>query len=210
MLTAGKERSLLSNYIDGRYRDFILEVLENVKREGMDSLIDWLKKSTFFTMPSSSRYHGNYAGGLAEHSWNVYLVLSKMCEAYEEQFPEVKFNKDSIAIVSLLHDLCKVDLYKKGYRNVKNEETGEWEKKEVYEHNDTLGMGHGEGSLYILQSFIKLSREEALAIRHHMGAYDAAAKGGDFSINIARSQFPLVTLVHLADMWASQFMEKVV
>lgn len=191
-------------------KEEILSILLSVERDGIDNMIKWLSKSTYFTMPSSTRFHGNYDGGLAEHSLNVYNSLKMLCDKYTEQFPETYFNEDSLKIIALCHDFCKIDLYKKSFRNVKNESTGQWEKKQVFEFDDALGMGHGEASVYIIQSFIKLTREEALAIRWHMGGYDAAIKGGERGVYVATKQTPLVTLIQFADMWASNFMEKVV
>lgn len=189
-------------------KEEILSLLSSVDREGMDSLVEWLKGSSFFKMPASTRFHGNYEGGLAEHSLNVFHSLEKLCEMYQKQFPETSFDRDSLIICALCHDFCKVDVYKKSFRNVKNAETGAWEKKECYEYSDPLGMGHGEGSLYMLQSFIPLKRSEALAIRWHMGEFDSAVRGGDRSINVAQNQTPLVTLLHMADQWSSYFMEE--
>lgn len=189
---------------------FIEIYSNNITRDGSKELLEWLEKSSFFTDPSAKSHHGNFDGGLCIHSLNVYDSLKTLVDLYKKQFPEWEVSEESIAIVALLHDMCKVGLYKKGFRNVKNDATGQWEKKEVYEYNDTLGMGHGEGSVYIIQTFFKLNRHEALAIRHHMSAYDAAFKGGDNSINIAKSQTPLVTLISMADIWASSFMEETV
>lgn len=190
-------------------REEILTLLKKINRPGKDKLISWLEKSTFFTMPASTRFHGNYEGGLAQHSLNVYKALVQLRQMYQKQFGiSEQMPIESTIIVSLCHDLCKVDLYKKDFRNVKNVETGQWERKEVYAFDDKLGMGHGEASVYILQNFIPLTREEALAIRWHMGAYDSAVKAGDRGIHVAQEQFPLVVLLHMADQWASSFMEE--
>lgn len=186
----------------------IMDLLKKVHRNGMDNLIKWLDTSSFFEMPASTKYHGNYDGGLAEHSLNVYRALVQLRTLYEKQFGSGKLPLDSVIIVSLCHDFCKIDFYKKELRNVKNIETGKWEVKEVYGHNDQLGMGHGEASVFMIQRFIPLTKEEILAIRWHMGAYDSAVKGGDYSINSAEKQTPLVPLLHMADSWASKFMEK--
>lgn len=194
--------------IQNKKQEFIDVYTSKIHRAGSEELLEYLKTSTFFTDPSAKAHHGNFDGGLVEHSLNVYYCLVKFCTMYEQEFPDTKFDEESIAIIALLHDLCKVGLYKKGFRNVKNDATGQWERKEVYEYDDKLGMGHGEGSVYIIQSFMKLNRAEALAVRHHMSAWDAAVKGGDSSINVAKSQTPLVTLISMADSWASQFEEE--
>lgn len=195
---------------NSKKEEFLSIARNNITREGIDDLLNWLQTSDFFIAPSSTRFHGNYAGGLCEHSVNVYNCLKMLVENYKSQFPEFEISEESLAIISLFHDLCKTNFYKKGFRNVKNEETGQWEKKQVYQVEDKLGMGHGEGSLYIIQSFMKLNRDEALAIRWHMGEFDNAVKGGDYSINTAKEQSPIVTLLHLADSWASSFLEKTI
>jgi hypothetical protein len=191
-----------------KHDEFVSIFNEKIKRDGAEKLLEYLQGSTFFTDPSAKSHHGNFDGGLVEHSLNVYHCLVKFCETYKQQFPETEFDEESIAIIGLLHDLCKIGLYKKGFRNVKNDDTGQWNKKEVYEYDDKLGMGHGEGSVYIIQSFMKITRPEALSVLHHMGAWSNTVKGGDYSINVAQSQTPLVTLISIADMWASQFMEE--
>jgi len=191
-----------------KHDEFVSIFNDKIKRDGSDKLLEYLESSTFFTDPSAKAHHGNFDGGLVEHSLNVYHCLVKFCEKYTEEFSETEFDEESIAIIGLLHDLCKIGLYKKGFRNVKNDDTGQWSKKEVYEYDDKLGMGHGEGSVYIIQSFMKLNRDEALSVRWHMSAFDHAFKGGDNSINVAKSQTPLVLLISLSDLWASQFMEE--
>ena len=197
--------------IEENKNKFIDIYTSKITRQGSEELLNWLKSSTFFTDPSAKSHHGNFDGGLCEHSLNVYNKLVQFYNIYKEEFPEEEaISDESIAITALLHDICKAGLYKKGFRNVKNEETERWEKKEIYEWNDTLGMGHGEASVYIIQSFMKLTREEAISVRWHMSSWDAAVKGGDNGINVARSQTPLATLICLADSWASQFMEETV
>ncbi len=189
-------------------KEEILTLLNSVDRDGMQSLTTWLEDSSFFKMPASTRFHGNYEGGLAEHSLNVYTALLELSAVYQRQFPDQTFDRDSLILCGLCHDFCKIDFYKKESRNVKNEETGAWEKKWVYTCSDQLGMGHGEGSVYMLQSFIQLKRAEALAIRWHMGGFDMAVKGGERALNTALSQTPLVQLLQMADQWASAFMEE--
>lgn len=188
----------------------ILDLLRKVRRPGIDDLISWLEESSFFDMPASTRFHGNYEGGLAEHSLNVYKSLVQLRALYQKQFGSGSMPIESVIITSLCHDFCKIDYYKKDFRNVKNMETGEWEKKEIYTYSDVWGMGHGECSVFLIQNFIRLTEEEILAIRWHMGPYDSAVKGGDRSINTAEEKTPLVALLHMADSWASKFMEETV
>jgi hypothetical protein len=190
-------------------KEKFIEIYKNkIKREGSQNLLEWLEKTDFFIAPSSTKFHGNYEGGLVEHSVNVYNCLKMLVNEYKKQFPDYEISDETIAISALLHDLCKTNFYVKGFRNVKNEETGQWEKKEIYTINDKLCMGHGEGSVYMIQAFMKLNRDEALAIRWHMNGFDNAVKGGDFSMNGAKEQTPLVTLLQIADLWASSFLEE--
>ena len=174
---------------------------QHIHREGADFLLTWLERSDFFTAPASTKFHGAYEGGLCEHSVNVYERLVQLVNALlpEDDRP----SNETLAIVALCHDLCKVNVYQTELRNRKNEQTGQWEKYPVYVHNDKLGMGHGEASMYIVSVFMKLSREEALAIRWHMGFSDEAFKGGSRAINTAWEQYPLGMLLHAADLAAS-------
>jgi len=177
----------------------------HIKREGIDELIDWLEASDFFTAPASTRFHGAYPGGLAEHSLNVYKCLKNIVERY----PDKNISDESIAICALFHDLCKVNYYKIGYRNVKDDKTGQWNKKEVYEVDERFPIGHGEKSCIIIQWFLKkLTTDELLAIRYHMGGFDSSAKGGDFSISKAYDMCPLAPMLQMADMEASYLLER--
>lgn len=164
----------------------------------------WLEKTDFFYAPASTRFHGSHSGGLLEHSLNVYDCLKKLTQINEMQ----DIPNERIALISLFHDLCKVDFYKVGTRNVKDEATGHWYKKEVYEVDDNFPFGHGEKSCVILQNFLKLSTDELLAIRHHMGGFDSAAKGGDYSMSKAYEKSKLSVLLHLADMSATYLLEE--
>ena len=142
-----------------------------VHREGADKLLEYLLSpaSDFFTAPASARFHSSYEGGLLDHSLNVYDCLNSYLKSdrAKETFG-FEYSDESIAIVSLLHDLCKVNVYKKGFRNVKDEK-GVWQRVDSFEFDDKLPYGHGEKSVYIISGYMKLTREEAFAIRYHMG-----------------------------------------
>lgn len=154
---------------------FLALYKENITRDGADDLMEWLTTSDFFVAPASTKFHGSYAGGLLEHSLNVYD-----CLAEELDILDIKdnYSAETVALVSLLHDICKVNFYKKGTRNVK--ENGQWVTKEVYEIDEKFPCGHGEKSVIILQNFMSLSAEEIFAIRAHMGGFDTSVKGGLF------------------------------
>ena len=107
-----------------------------------------------------------------------------------------------MAVCGLLHDICKADFYAVEMRNRKNGQ-GQWEKYPFYVVNDQLPYGHGEKSVYIISGFMRLSREEAMAIRWHMGGFDEAVKGGSYALTGAYGEYPLALLTHLADMQAT-------
>ena len=186
--------------------EFIKIYTENITREGSDKLLDFLEnKSDFFTAPASTRYHNAFEGGLLRHSLNVYHCLCSYMERERVQNEyKLKASPETIAIVSLLHDLCKVNFYKVGWRNVKNDETGQWEKQPRYEIHDNLPYGHGEKSVYMISGFMRLTREEAMAIRWHMGFSGIEDKN---TIGQALSMYPLAFAMTVADMEASYFLE---
>ncbi len=177
---------------------------EKITREGSDKLLDFLMKSDFFTAPASTRYHLACEGGLLQHSLNVYDCLvdilnrPRMKELYQ-----IEYSDESIAIAGLLHDICKVNFYKTSFRNVKDE-SGKWISAPYYTIEDTLPYGHGEKSVYIVSGFMRLTRDEAFAIRYHMGF-----SGTEDTNNVGRAleMFPLAYAVCCADMEAAFLME---
>ena len=173
-----------------------------ITRDGAEDLFKWLEKSDFFTAPASSRFHSNYDGGLVEHSVNVFHNLKKFADGLD-------YSDETLAIVSLLHDICKVNFYVVDFRNKKNEQ-GVWEKVPFYAINERLPFGHGEKSVFLIQQFMKLSVEEAIAIRWHMGGFDSSVKGGDFSQSQAYQKYPLAVLLHMSDLSATYLDEKTV
>ena len=174
---------------------------ENITREGADRLLEWLQKTDFFLAPASTRYHNAFEGGLVQHSVNVYKVFM------QKHFDEETDSRESFAICGLLHDVCKVNLYVRNTRNVKNEATGQWEKVPYYSVGENkFPYGHGEASVWLIQRFMRLNVEESLAIRWHMGGFDDAAKGYDLSA--AFRQFPNAMLLHIADMKATYLLDK--
>ena len=178
---------------------------DNISRPGMDRLLEWLEKSDFFTAPASTRFHGNYEGGLLEHSLNVFDCLVKIAERY----PDYETNLESITICALFHDICKANFYKKGSRNVKDPDTGKWFSKEIWEIDETFPIGHGAKSCIILQWFLAyMTVDELLAIRWHMGEFDSAVKGGDRGLNKAWDEHKLGVMLHMADMEASHLIDK--
>jgi len=184
-------------------REFIEIYQQNIKREGSDKLLDYICQSDFFLAPASARYHSSYDGGLCQHSINVYHCLKDYL-ARERVKDTYKLNvsDETIAIVALLHDLCKIGCYKAGVRNVK--ENGVWKQVPTYNFEDPMPYGHGEKSVYIINGYMRLSREEAFAIRYHMGfsgSEEAHIVGKAFEM------FPLAFALSTADMEATYFLE---
>ena len=117
-------------------------------------------------------------------------------------------SEESFAICALLHDVCKSQFYKTSTRNVKNDETGQWEKRPFYTVDDAFPFGHGEKSVYLIERFMRLKPVEAMAIRWHMGGFDDAAKGGSFAISLAFDRYPLAVKLHMADLESTYLREK--
>lgn len=185
--------------------EFIELYNSKIKREGAERMLDYLaNKSDFFTAPASTRFHLAREGGLCEHSLNVYRAL---CDYLDR--PRVKetygieCSEETAAVVSLLHDVCKVNCYDVSSRNVKDK-NGVWQAVPYYEFNDKMPYGHGEKSVYIVSGFMRLSREEAFAIRYHMGF---SAEGDNRSVGSAFEMYPLALALSFADMEATFLVE---
>ncbi len=186
----------------GYKEEFIQIYKENIKREGSAELLEWLQKTDFFTAPASTKFHGACEQGLVMHSISVFHTL------VDKHFDPETDSMESFAICALLHDLCKAEFYKVSTRNVKNEETGKWEKVPYYAVEDKFPFGHGEKSVFLIERFIRLKPAEAMAIRWHMGGFDEAARGGSFAISVAYEKYPLAIKLHLADLESTYLKEK--
>ncbi len=190
----------------GARDEFIKIYQDNIKRKGSDKLLEYLMgdASDFFTAPSSTRFHGSHEGGLVEHSVNVYHCLADyLTRPRTKELYRMDYSEETVALVALLHDICKLNFYKIDYRNAKNAQ-GIWEKVPYYTVDDTLPYGHGEKSVYIISSYMRLSREEAFAIRYHMGFSGIEDKN---SIGKAFELFPLAFALNVADMEATYYLE---
>lgn len=178
----------------------------NIKREGADKLWEYLTSpsSDFFAAPASARFHGSYEGGLLEHSLNVYdCLVDYLSRERAKNLYNMDYTPETVAIVALLHDLCKINCYKRGTRNVKDE-TGKWQSVPTFEFDDKMPYGHGEKSVYIINGYMRLSREEAFAVRYHMGfsgTEDARSVGTAFEM------YPLAFALSVADMEATYYIE---
>ena len=174
--------------------EFIQIYKENITRKGADELLEWLQRTDFFTAPASARYHCACEGGVS--------VFNTMMEKH---FDEETDSVESFAICALLHDLCKAQFYKVSTRNVKNEQTGQWEKVPYFAIEDQFPYGHGEKSVFLIERKMRLKIEEAMAIRWHMGEF------GDKNSNVisqAYDKYPLAVKLHLADLESTFLREK--
>ena len=185
------------------YKQKFIEYYQaNIHREGADRLLEWLQTTDFFTAPASTRYHCACPSGLVQHSVNVYEVMM------EKHFDPETDSAESFALCALLHDVCKAQFYKISTRTVKNEKTGQWEKVPYYTIEDAFPYGHGEKSVFLIERFVRLKPAEATAVRWHMGGFDDAARGGNFSISVAYDKYPIAVKLHLADLEATYLREK--
>ena len=189
-------------------KERFIEIYQSkIQREGADKLLEYLlsPQSDFFVTPASARFHGSYAGGLVDHSLNVYdCLVDYLSRPRVKELYGLEYSEESIAISALLHDLCKVNCYKPGTRNVKDE-NGVWHSVPTFEFSDPLPYGHGEKSVYIASGYMRLTRDEAFAIRYHMGF---SGNEDPRTVGDALEAYPLAFALSVADMEASYFLEK--
>ncbi len=186
--------------------EFLTIYTTHIKREGNDKLLEYLKNSDFFTAPASAKFHMAEVSGLCQHSINVYnrlvwAVKNDLGENYAE-----KYSDETLAIVGLLHDLCKVNFYTVEYRNAK--ENGAWVSKPFYKVDERFPFGHGEKSVFIVSQFMKLTADEAMAINWHMGGFDDRVRGGSYSASEAYGKYKLAIYAHVADLLATYIDEE--
>lgn len=203
--------------------EFIQIFKDNIKRDGANELLAWLERSTFFSDPASAKNHLSEPGGLCQHSLNVYRRLKWLIEAAAEQdISYAGISDETIAICGLLHDLCKVGCYQKEPKNqktydaekvgraqryqIKHDDLGDfiWETVMAYKFDDPMPLGHGGKSAYIVNSFMKLTREETFAITYHMGPWGSENQN---DVSKAFELYPLALFTHFADMAATKLDE---
>lgn len=190
-----------------------IDKLLSTGREGMEYVIKHLDRLGFFTAPASTRFHLSVKGGLMEHSWNVCNTALMLREQMIQMKPELeeKLPEQSVIIASLLHDVCKSNIYKETLLNRKNDQ-GYWEKVPGYDVDySSLPLGHGEKSVIMLLTLgLKLTKDEMLAIRWHMNAWELAFQSAEQKSNIqkAREIAPLCTILQAADGLASALLEE--
>ena len=187
-------------------KEFIAIFKEHIHRDGADKLLEYLmsERSDFFIAPASTKFHGDYDMGLVTHSVNVYHCLKDYL-ARARCLSEYKMNysDETIALVALLHDVCKINCYHKYLRNVKNEE-GIWEQVAAFNFEDPEPFGHGEKSVFLISKFLRLTNEEAYAIRFHMGFSE---EGNGRNAGRAFEKYPLALALNVADMEASYYVD---
>ena len=196
-----------------------------VTRDGIKDLMEYIRKSDFYSAPASTRFHLACPGGLLQHSLNVYdcLIAKRSSPLWSKYLNSI--SEESLILISLLHDLCKANLYTIGFKNqktydvekvgaanssqVKHDSLGDfvWETVPKYETNDRCPLGHGEKSLALSQHYIKLKAEEIFAIRWHMGFSEEKSQYN--SIGEAMERWPIVLAIHEADLEASKLLEDI-
>ena len=199
--------------------EFICLCRQNIQREGIESLLQYIdQKTDFYTAPSSVSFHLNEDGGLCRHSLNVFHTACKLYETVvlpaiesgSSPFTEL-VSLESLAIATLFHDLCKTKIYKKTEKWRKNE-LGKWESYTGYEIQDEFPFGHGEKTCVIMGWFMRLKQEELLAIRWHMGMFEMTEQGSStrYAYRSAMEKSPLVTILQTADMLTAGGLEKTI
>lgn len=161
--------------------------------------INWLNTTDFYIAPASTVYHDAEPCGLLKHSLRVADKLVELLSL--PSFSMI--NPIEAILTALVHDWCKIDFYESYLRNVKNEETGAWEKTPSYRcKGSNLPFGHGVTSMFIVSKFFKLSAEQALAIRWHMSRWNCAEKE---LVDLCKAEetYPMIHLLQFADQLAA-------
>lgn len=200
------------------------ELLNSVKRDGTDKLMRYIRNSTdFYKAPASTKFHLACEGGLLQHSLNVYdcLIAKRESPVWKDILKDIA--DESLIIIALLHDLCKTNFYIEGSKNqktydpekvaaaenwqVKHDAQGDfiWETVKTYQVDDQLPLGHGEKSVMLIQCYIRLTMQEVMAIRWHMGFSEAKENWN--MLGSAMEKYPIVLAIHEADLEASKLLE---
>ena len=176
-------------------------VANNIKRDGINDLMEFIRASDFYEAPGSTKYHNAEYGGLVEHSIEVYDNLFKL----KTRFDLSRYSDETLTIVALFHDLCKTNFYKESFRNVKDS-SGNWTKVATFVVDDQFPVGHSEKSVIMLMKYIKLTDEEIMAIRWHMETSDLVAQSyiGGCTLTTAEQNCKLISYLHLADFIAAK------
>lgn len=169
--------------------------LLGASKQRIQQALDWLRNTDFYSAPASTKYHGASPAGLLLHSLDVYNATINLLEC--SAFAEV--NPAEATFVALAHDWCKIGIYESYQKNVKNEETGQWEKELAYRtEQKSIPLGHGVTSMFYADRFVSLSQQAALAIRWHMCEYRVCDQEMN-ELHLANETYPLVQLLQFAD-----------
>lgn len=189
-----------------------LQLLRSTNRSGIENVINWLEESDFFEAPASTMFHGNYAGGLLEHSMNVAIMAHDIYEMLCKRKPELagQVTRDNLIIAALLHDICKANIYQTVTKYRKDAQNN-WETYATYTTDySEFPVGHGEKSVIrLLQLGLQLTDDEILAIRWHMTAWELPFQSAEAKayLNAAKNKCPLLTIIQTADGLASAILE---
>jgi hypothetical protein len=188
------------------------KTIELIERDGIKELVDWLEKDTdFFTAPASTQFHGNYDGGLLDHSLLVTRFALHNFNFVVKEKPDLEYLRESVVFCGLFHDVCKTNYYEKE-KKWKKDSDNKWQSYDGWSVKDKFPMGHGEKSVYLISKYVHLTDAEALAIRWHMGATEPSVDIPNNAHYYAYNQaidHPLIRLIHCADMLAMTIEEKV-
>ena len=184
-----------------------------INRPGVDKLMGYIRGSDFYTAPASTKYHLSCEGGLLQHSLNVLDALWGLLyrngdgpwEYVAAGRVVAEIPEESVTITALLHDICKTYFYGTSTRNVKNDNTGKWEKVPYYTIEDKMPLGHGPKSAMIIKQYMELTTPEMYAIWHHMGM--TGDQINDNAVGASFEKYPLALALHTADMMVSRLME---
>lgn len=200
----------MNNELIERYES----LLRSTNRDGIEKLIEFIRKSDFYTAPASTRFHNCHEGGLLEHTLNVYNLLDVKLE--DSLWENCNIDNNSIIIIALLHDLCKTFMYDVEMKNKKiysdhgkkSDSQGryDWESVPGYTVNDRVPYGHGEKSVMMIEQFITLTKEERFAIRWHMGFTEPKENWN--TLSAAMRMYPIILAVHEADLEATYLIEE--
>lgn len=200
------------------------KLLSTVRRDGVEKLLHYIQKNTdFYKAPASTKFHLACAGGLLQHSLNVYecLIAKRESSVWKDVLKDIP--DESLIIIALLHDLCKANFYTEGTKNQKtydpekvaaaeawqrkHDAQGDfiWETVKTYQVDDQLPLGHGEKSVMLIQCYIRLTMQEVMAIRWHMGFSEAKENWN--MLGSAMEKYPIVLAIHEADLEASKILE---
>lgn len=162
--------------------------------------LSWLASTDFYSAPASTQYHDSYMGGLLKHSLKV---ADRALELHQSSaFAGLVYPEDAV-FCALVHDWCKIGLYRSYMKNVKDEGTGQWNQVPAFKYVDdrAICLGHGTSSMYLVMKFFNISIEEAAAIRHHMGRWNCVEAEIN-ELQQANRNYPLVHLIQFADQLA--------